>query len=189
MLTAAPTVQELSSLSCHDVLSAGAVAGGALRIEGRKAYALRTVQLPPAAAAWLASWIEWRDTLPCSHDVLFPSAKGLRPLSHVSVWRTLSKTVREVLQRHGQQLPYHFGPGMLRNSVLLAWLEGQKVEVAEVARRAGFKTPRSLARLMSQASDSVRFAYAEALRMPRDATVDAPPSPASKKRQRGAVTL
>jgi site-specific recombinase XerC len=162
-LAAAPTVSELASLGRHDVLDANGVTAGAIVIRGARPHALRTVPVMRTAAAWIAAWVELREHLHCHDDVLFPSAKGMRSLSTVSVWRSLATVVREVLLRHGQPMPYHFGPGMLRNSVLLAWLEAQRLDVAEVARRAGFKSPRSLQRLMSQASESVRAAYTAAL--------------------------
>lgn len=159
-LDAAATVRELARLTVHDVLPASARGPAALRIAGGPPHALRTLPLSPGGASWLTSWLALRATLPCPDATLFVSAKGFKGLTPVTLWRCLAGAVQQTLAQAGEPLPYHFGPNMLRNSVLLAWLESRRLAPDTVAAMAGLKAPRSLARLVAQASEPVRAAYA-----------------------------
>lgn len=176
LLDTAATVRELASLRLVDVFPAtgpngpvlGGVGAGAVKLQSAQPHTLRTLHLSREGARCLTGWLRERADLPCRHQHVFIGAPALRQLTHVSLWRSLSATVAQVLDQAGLQLPYHLGPNMLRNSVLLAWLEAEGRSVEDVTRMGGFKTPRSLARLVAEATEAVRQEYAAALLSHRD---------------------
>lgn len=122
-------------------------------------HAQRNLDLSPSTVVWLERWLSVRSQLGSTTDFLFIGAKDKGPLTAPTLWRATSTELRRCYQAMGQATPYHVGPAVLRNSVMLAWLL-HGVDIAEVARRAGLKSVRSLERLVKLANDDVRAAYA-----------------------------
>ncbi|MEG2048686.1 MAG: site-specific integrase, partial [Comamonas sp.] len=67
-------------------------------------------------------------------------------LSTHTVLHLVSKTLKAASARRPQELPPRMGPQVIRNTVIVQWLQSGLPQ-AEVLQRAGLKTPHALGHL------------------------------------------
>lgn len=154
LLATAATVRDLAHLRVRDLthLADGRISvrlgAGAKPGEARA----RTLIVDGEAASWLHAWLDERSALTWRSDVLFFSVKGRQPLTPVHLWHTVSAEVKAALAPgNNDNLPYQIGPNLIRNSVVLTWIEARR-PVEDIMRDAGLAEPRLLKRLVDKAS-------------------------------------
>ena len=118
-----------------------------LRITGLRAMQSRTLEVPPPLAEALHVWLGYRaGYAPMTQQpALFCSRKAPELSTH-TVLHLVSKTLKAASARKPQELPPRMGPQVIRNTVIVQWLQSGLPQ-AEVLQRAGLKTPHALGHL------------------------------------------
>ena len=120
-----------------------------LQLRGKRAAQRRTRILDGESAALMYKWIQVLPTLPgypLSESLLrsHPTKPSLTPKC---VYEVCAGQVRKTLTRlRVPVMPYHLGPNVLRNSCIVAWLNGG-ANMEAVCAKIGVSGPRQLARL------------------------------------------
>ena len=118
-----------------------------LRITGLRAMQSRTLEVPPPLAEALHIWLGYRAGYApmAQQPALFCSRKAPELSTH-TVLHLVSKTLKAASARKPQELPPRMGPQVIRNTVIVQWLQSGLPQ-AEVLQRAGLKTPHALGHL------------------------------------------
>lgn len=118
-----------------------------LRITGERAMQSRTLAVPPPLAEALQIWLGYRAGYApmAQQPALFCSRKAPELSTH-TVLHLVSKTLKAASARKPQELPPRMGPQVIRNTVIVQWLQSGLPQ-AEVLLRAGLKTPHALGHL------------------------------------------
>lgn len=118
-----------------------------LRITGLRAMQSRTLEVPPPLAEALHVWLCYRAGYApmAQQPALFCSRKAPELSTH-TVLHLVSKTLKAASTRKPQELPPRMGPQVIRNTVIVQWLQSGLPQ-AEVLQRAGLKTPHALGHL------------------------------------------
>lgn len=163
-LDSAATVSEIVALTTDmvDLPPTRSRRPATVRIVGARDVQDRRIQLSADTARRLQAWLTLRGTLPCPTNALFLAHRGLGPAHSVGVWRALSSFVQRLLDAEGSGAA-HVGPNVIRNAVLLAWLNEGK-DLQEVRKLAGLKSVRKLDRLVKFASDEAKGRFETHLR-------------------------
>lgn len=133
-----------------------------VRIVGARDVQDRRIPLSADTTRRLRAWLTLRAALPCSTNALFLAHRGLGPAHSVGVWRALSGFLQRLLDEEGSNAA-HVGPNVIRNAVLLSWLNEGK-DLQEVRKLAGLKSVRKLDRLVKHASDEAKGRFETHLR-------------------------
>jgi integrase len=119
----------------------------ALRITGSRAMQPRTLEVPPLLADALQDWLAYRAAYaPMAQQPALFCTRKAPALSTHTVLHLVSKTLQAASAQHPQELPPRMGPQVVRNTVIVQWLQSGLSE-AEVLQRAGLKTPHALGHL------------------------------------------
>lgn len=147
LMELALTPQEVRYLTVHDLEADAAGRITTVRIQGERARQSRSLPISPALAAALAQWLALRNAYHAmqAQETLLCSRKAPMLSSH-SLLHIVSKTLRQAAQRHHLPEPARLGPQIIRNTVLVHWLENG-CTVPEVLERAGLKNPEALQHL------------------------------------------
>lgn len=115
-----------------------------LRITGERAMQARTLEVPPPLAEALQIWLGYRAGYApmAQQPALFCSRKAPELSTH-TVLHLVSKTLKAASARKPQELPPRMSPQVIRNTVIVQWLQSGLPQ-AEVLQRAGLKTPHAL---------------------------------------------
>lgn len=115
-----------------------------LRIQGERDRQSRTLPLSAGLAQALSRWLAARQAYHAMQEqtTLFCSRKSPRLSSH-TLLHIISKTLRQAAYHSGLPEPARLGPQIIRNTVLVQWLENG-IPVEEVLARAGLKQAISL---------------------------------------------
>lgn len=115
-----------------------------LRIQGQRDRQSRTLPLSTDLAQALSQWLAARQAYHAmqAQTALFCSRKSPQLSAH-TLLHIISKTLRQAAQRSGLPEPARLGPQIIRNTVLVQWLENG-IPVEEVLARAGLKQPAAL---------------------------------------------
>lgn len=127
-----------------------------LHIDGNRESQNRTLAAEPVLAATLVDWLEVRLTRvnqdgPRPGSPLFPSRKGLAPVTAKTLFLIASEHIRKALgddfiDEVGNLELRHAGPTTLRNACIARWLSS-RIEPGLVAQWAGLKDTVSLTRV------------------------------------------
>ena len=120
-----------------------------LYLRGRRLAQRRARLLEGTSALLVYKWIQLLPTLPGLHlsQCLFRSLPTKKSLTAKTVYEVCAEHVRASLAKlQVHQLPYHLGPNVLRNSRIVAWLNGG-VSREAVCARIGIGGPSRLDRL------------------------------------------
>lgn len=118
-----------------------------LRITGLRAMQSRTLEVPPPLAEALHVWLGYRaGYAPMAHQTALFCSRKAPELSTHTVLHLVSKTLKAASTRKPQELPPRMGPQVIRNTVIVQWLQSGLPQ-AEVLQRAGLKTPHALGHL------------------------------------------
>lgn len=143
------TPQEVRYLRLEHLVYATGSAGpiAALRIEGERDRQSRTLPVSSALDQALHQWLGARNSYHAmqGQPALFCTRKAPE-LSNHTLLHLVTKTLRVAAQRHQLPTPPRMGPQIIRNTVLVQWLEAG-VSVDEVLARAGMKHPNALLHL------------------------------------------
>lgn len=163
-LDSAATVAEIVALTTDmvDLPPPRSRRRATVRIVGTRDAQDRRIPLSADTTQRLQAWLKLRGALPCPTNALFLTHRGLGPAHAVGVWRALSGFVQRLLVEEGSGAA-HVGPNVIRNAVLLSWLnEGRDLQ--EVRKLAGLKSVRKLDRLVKFASDEAKGRFQTHLR-------------------------
>lgn len=118
-----------------------------LRITGVRAMQSRTLEVPPPLAEALRTWLGYRaGYAPMAQQPALFCTRKAPELSTHTVLHLVSKTLKAASARRPQELPPRMGPQVIRNTVIVQWLQSGLPQ-AEVLQRAGLKTPHALGHL------------------------------------------
>ncbi|WP_370678442.1 tyrosine-type recombinase/integrase [Comamonas sp. GB3 AK4-5] len=119
----------------------------ALRISGTRAMQPRTLEVAPLLAEALHSWLAYRaGYAPMAQQPALFCTRKAPALSTHTVLHLVSKTLQAASALHPQELPPRMGPQVVRNTVIVQWLQSG-ISETEVLQRAGLKTPHALGHL------------------------------------------
>ena len=116
----------------------------ALQIDGERVQQSRVLPVSATLAQALQQWLAARNSYHAmqGQPALFCTRKAPQ-LSNHTLLHLVTKTLQAAAQRHRQDLPPRLGPQIIRNTVLVQWLEAG-VPPSEVLRRAGMHQPHAL---------------------------------------------
>ncbi|MDR2327775.1 MAG: site-specific integrase [Acidovorax sp.] len=119
----------------------------ALRITGSRTMQPRTLAVQTLLADALQDWLAYRaGYAPMAQQPALFCTRKAPALSTHTVLHLVSKTLQAASAQHPQELPPRMGPQVVRNTVIVQWLQSGLSE-AEVLQRAGLKTPHALGHL------------------------------------------
>jgi site-specific recombinase XerD len=133
----------------------------ALRVENETRGDHRVVHVPASAAKALGEWLSARQSYKPAqnHDVLFCSRKSPSMSMHALLY-LVTKTIRTACQISNLPLPARLGPQVVRNTVLVRWLNGD-FTVEQVVKAAGLKNVKGLYHLRDLVHHEVRLAISK----------------------------
>jgi integrase len=118
-----------------------------LRITGLRAMQSRTLEVPPQLDEALRVWLGYRaGYAPMAQQPALFCTRKAPALSTHTVLHLVSKTLKAASASSSQELPPRMGPQVIRNTVIVQWLQSGLPQV-EVLQRAGLKTPHALGHL------------------------------------------
>lgn len=118
-----------------------------LRITGLRAMQSRTLEVPPQLDEALRAWLGYRaGYAPMAQQPALFCTRKAPGLSTHTVLHLVSKTLKAASTRSSQDPPPRMGPQVIRNTVIVQWLQSG-LPRAEVLQRAGLKTPHALGHL------------------------------------------
>lgn len=115
-----------------------------MRISGLRAMQPRTLDVPSVLTDALHTWLRYRSGYAAMNGqpALFCTRKAPELSTH-TVLHLVSKTLQAASARLPQEAPVRMGPQVIRNTVIVQWLQSGMPE-ADVLQRAGLKTPHAL---------------------------------------------
>ena len=147
---------EIRSLQLRDVLAASNGLPVALYIKGPGVRQDRKVILPENVACILKKWIELRRSS-CSWrnlTALFLSRENA-PLSTKTLYVLVQREIKEVADDLGISYPVRMGPQVIRNTVIVHWLNSG-VPINIVVQKVGLKDIKGIYRLREHLKPDVR---------------------------------
>lgn len=118
-----------------------------LRITGLRTMQSRTLEVPPQLDEALRVWLGYRaGYAPMAQQPALFCTRKAPELSTHTVLHLVSKTLKAASARSPQEQPPRMGPQVIRNTVIVQWLQSG-LPRAEVLQRAGLKTPHALGHL------------------------------------------
>lgn len=120
----------------------------AVRITGLRTMQARTLEVAPLLADALHSWLAYRaGYAPMAQQPTLFCTRKAPALSTHTVLHLVSKTLQAASAQHSHDLPPRMGPQVIRNTVIVQWLQSGLTET-EVLQRAGLKTTHALGHLL-----------------------------------------
>ena len=118
-----------------------------IHIEGLRDCQSRSLPVSPALSQALQDWLRARAGYHAMQGMpaLFCTRKAPQMSNH-TLLHLVTKTLELAAQRHQLPAPARMGPQVLRNTVLVQWLESG-LTVDEVLQRSGMKHPNALLHL------------------------------------------
>ena len=125
----------------------------AIQIEGERDCQARTLPVSPALHTALQHWLQARAGYHAmqGQPALFCTRKAPQ-LSNHTLLHLVTKTLQQAAQSTGLPLPPRMGPQVIRNTVLVQWLDAG-TSVQEVLARSGMKHPNALLHLRAYFGD------------------------------------
>ena len=162
--------REIRQLTVKDVLIEGdedprkAIPNGkitALRVENETRGDHRVMHVPASVAKALGEWLSARKCYEPAqdHEVLFCSRKSPSMSMHALLY-LVTKTIRTACQSSNLPPPARLGPQVVRNTVLVRWLNSD-FTVEQVVKAAGLKNAKGLYHLRDLVHHEVRIAISK----------------------------
>lgn len=162
--------REIRQLTVKDVLIAGdedprkAISHDkitALRVENETRGDHRVMHVPASVAKALEEWLSARQCYEPAknHEVLFCSRKSPSMSMHALLY-LVTTTIRLACQNSNLPLPARLGPQVVRNTVLVRWLNGD-FTIEQVVKFAGLKNAKGLLHLRDLVRQEVRLAISK----------------------------
>lgn len=107
----------------------------------------RKLDITGRTAVALARWIAQRGSLGYAGPELFFSER-LRPLQRRTLFHLCARLVAQACQQAGATLPNHIGPGVVRNTVMVEWINSGRYSAADVCAIAGIQDEKTLTRAL-----------------------------------------
>ena len=133
----------------------------ALRVENETRGDQRVMHVPASVAKALGEWLSARQCYEPAqnHEVLFCSRKSPSVSMH-ALLHLVTKTIRTACQSSNMPYTARLGPQVVRNTVLVRWLNGD-FTVEQVVKAAGLKNARGLYHLRDLVHHEVRVAISK----------------------------
>lgn len=133
----------------------------ALRVENETRGDHRVMQVPASVAKALGEWLSARQCYEPAqnHEVLFCSRKSPSMSMHALLY-LVTQTIRMACQSSNLPSPARLGPQVVRNTVLVRWLNGD-FTVEQVVKAAGLKNAKGLYHLRDLVHHEVRIAISK----------------------------
>lgn len=116
-----------------------------IHIKGTRAAQDRFLPISQACVTVLQRWLRFVREIGHAQDWVFPTER-VPQMTRRALFKVVADKIVTVCSHQGHALPYHIGPNIVRNSVLVRWLR-QGQDEATVALWAGHKDTASLRHL------------------------------------------